>query len=312
MALVGGGTRPLDRPRLEPERLTVVTIDLGLMFVVPAMVALSQVERFRVDGAGLLVDAADQVRIDEIDQGFHRAVELGDHLYVLSALGWWGALVALVVSSWTIVVAFPPAAGGRTPGAVVVGRLAARARLDDRIVRPARRGAGTDAGDEASAPARLASSPAIAGLPSGELRPTGRAEPPTIDLVEPRRRAEPETGADVDGGAGDRPGGDRVRAGTIDLATPEPIAPPRRPVRPAPRRSSAAEAPPPHDPRRSWLGDADDYRQWETAGGRWGDGAPAGSPAFDELVLPESSLGDGISAVTADAVARAIEPWPGR
>ncbi|MEM9563198.1 MAG: hypothetical protein AAGA93_11295 [Actinomycetota bacterium] len=279
MTLVGGGTRPFDRSRLEPGRLAVVGIDLGLMFVVPVAVAASQVERFRLDGADLLVDPADRARLDRLDRGFHRAVELGDHLYVLSGLGWWGALVALVVASWTIVIAVPPAAGGRTPGALLVDWLATRAS---------------------------------AGPPTTEVTAGSTVIPGTARVATEEADTKEGAGDEAVHRADDGAVVD-VRDGTatIHLITRTPIQPPQLPARQVTPPGSAASTPPPEDHRRRWLGDADDYLAWDTAGGRWRDGGRTDRPAFDELVLPESSLGDGISAVTAESVARAIEPWPG-
>ena len=112
--------------RLSPtaRRLLAAAIDVAAIIVPAALVAVVVAERFtvvgEVDGRPLF-GAADQARIDEIDEGFNRAIRLGDSLLALSGGRLWFCLVVVVALAAAVFILAPWRLDGRTPGKLALG-----------------------------------------------------------------------------------------------------------------------------------------------------------------------------------------------
>lgn len=327
-------------------RLPVAAIDLILMFAAPIALAAAVVERFpldrnRADGP---IAAVDQGRIDEIDAGFHRAVEIGDQLYTLSGWGWWGSLFLLVAAALVTVVVVPAMADGRTPGRLALAWFDGR-RGRSALHPPATRPGSDD--DPAAATIVLADPEPVALV----IELDEPAADPTTATTSPGTSTGP-TGQSVDAIAEpDRAERDWAEVGWVEIRRPDerPLDDDQTPAAdltdelandlsddladhgPASggrraedgdidlhvdldldldldaEREREQEPARPPDPSLGWLGHEEDYRRWT---GDIGPPAPPRPPGtgraapFDELILPESSLAE--SARTA--VVRRSEP----
>lgn len=87
-----------------------------------ALVAVLLAERFTIlddataNGGRPRFSDADQLRINEIDEGFNRALRLGDTVFTLSGLGWWLVVGVLVLLTTFVFVVVPGKFGRRSPG----------------------------------------------------------------------------------------------------------------------------------------------------------------------------------------------------
>ncbi len=99
-------------------------IDLAVIVLPTIAVALITAERFTVigpEGQPAAFSVVDQARLDAIDAGFHRAVELGGALFVLDLAGLLTTMATVALAAVLAHVVFPAAGGGRSPGKAVTG-----------------------------------------------------------------------------------------------------------------------------------------------------------------------------------------------
>jgi len=105
-------------------RLLAASIDLAIIILPTVAVALIAAERFALigpDGATARFSVVDQARLDELDGGFHRAIELGGSLFALDLTGLAMTMATMTVAALLAHVAFPAFGGGRSPGKAVTG-----------------------------------------------------------------------------------------------------------------------------------------------------------------------------------------------
>ncbi|MEM9654975.1 MAG: RDD family protein [Actinomycetota bacterium] len=102
-----------------PRRLCAVIVDLLLVGLPALLMAVVGSERFSVvgeDGGRTQFSVADQLRINEIDEGLNRAVRLGDTVFTLSGGGLVLTLLTLVVLTALVFFVVPALQQGQTPG----------------------------------------------------------------------------------------------------------------------------------------------------------------------------------------------------
>lgn len=105
-------------------RLGAAVIDATTVAIPTGAVALAVAERFEIVadvGGRPQFSEIDQARIDTIDQGFNRAVRLGDQVFTLSGGRWWLAVFALVAITLVVFVVIPGRRNGRTLGKQAMG-----------------------------------------------------------------------------------------------------------------------------------------------------------------------------------------------
>lgn len=159
-----------------PRRIAALGIDLLLVGIPALILAAVVAERFTIlddSGPRPRFELAEQERINEIDQGANRALQLGDMVYTLSGSGLWLTVAALVVLTATVFFLIPAARGGQGLGRTVL-----------RIPREQRRSANIDVESiTLIAPETGEVGPAEDDLaPTEELKP-----PPPLDAA--KRRA---------------------------------------------------------------------------------------------------------------------------
>ena len=94
---------------------------LDVMFVaMPAMLlAATSAERFSIieeTGGRARFSVPDQLRINEIDQGLNRAMQVGDTVLTLSGAGLWLTLITLAMLTVLVFFVVPGLQRGQTPG----------------------------------------------------------------------------------------------------------------------------------------------------------------------------------------------------
>ncbi|MEM7274636.1 MAG: RDD family protein [Actinomycetota bacterium] len=102
-----------------PRRLTALLTDLALVAGPTVAIAAAAAERFPIlddSGTRPRFDPLDQQRINEIDQGPNRALQLGDTVLTLSGSGLWLTVAALVILTALVFFAIPAVRNGQTPG----------------------------------------------------------------------------------------------------------------------------------------------------------------------------------------------------
>lgn len=313
-------------------------IDVAVVALGTFVVALMLAERFRfvgqVDGRGVFSEA-DQARINQIDDGFNRAIRLGDSVLTLSGSGWWLTMLTLVGLTAVMFLIAPSRLERRTPGRVLLGlpkpvpsvppgeplEILAEVdplpaadgddeRLSDDEVRqvPDHPDADADAVAAEPAPADrrtpVVPSAAVEEHPATDP-PTGEpAQPPTIEPVDTANTAETIDRAETAAPVGYADPADRAALGrtvetaeAVDRGEPEPVGAPTL---------------------RTTLGDSHEYLAWDRHEGVRStpvvNAKPTGTPRFDALALPESSLADNpihASAATSTEPERANDQRKG-
>ena len=260
----------------------------------------------------------DQLRINEIDEGFNRAIRLGDTVFALSGSGWWLTFATLLALTVAVFIVLPMVLRRRSPGRLLLGMPVRSQRTDQDepaelvSVEAALRGTGCDA-TAASDPDTADSNSGVAtesgqtgGSNGNDGTVSGHGATPIPDSL----IGSTMTGADdeTDG----RPDDEQPSGSTVERLRGVAHAQTRTAVNdstddqddmttasdtdqdhPASNGDLAGsiEPPPPVT-----LADADDYLDWD----RPSDARPSRSSApnndggtgFDVLALPESSLAE--------------------
>ena len=302
-------------------RLIATLVDAAVVATPTSIVALAASERFsildRVDGTPIFSEP-DQLRINEIDKGFNRAIRLGDTVFALSGSGWWLTFATLLALTVAVFVALPLVLRRRSPGRLLLG-VPVRSEHTDRdepaelvSVEAALKGTGYDSAT-AAAEDTADPDPGVAterghtdssNGSDGTVSGHGAAPIPDSLIGSTMPGADDET----DGRPDDEqlPGStvERLR-GVTQAQTGTAASDPtddqddmtttsdKDQDRPAPNGdlAGATEPPPPVT-----LADADDYLDWErpSVARPRRSSAPnngAGS-GFEVLALPESSLAE--------------------
>ncbi len=293
------------------QRITSVLVDAVVVAVPTAIVALAVSERFsildRVDGTPIFSES-DQLRINEIDQGFNRAVRIGDTVFALSGSGWWLTLLTMLVLIAVVFVVLPSVLRRRSPGRLVAG-LEAPSQHDGRdepaelvSVEAALRGTGcatttseTEAGNGAADGVETGDGgqgqrgdPIPESLTGSTMTPTGDEIDDNPDSRQPLGSTLDQLRGDTPGPAGDAaldPTAEQDHMSTQNDRDPNPVA------LTGEAAGGTVEPPPPVT-----LADADDYLDWEQSGAprptRSSTASGSAGAGFDNLALPESSLAE--------------------
>ncbi len=259
-------------------------VDL-LLVAIPTLIAIWTLhERFPfVPGSDPAVFApADQVRVNQLDQGFARAFETDSALYALSGSSWWLSVGLLVVLTVVVYGVVPATAGFRTPGMLLLRLRAPRtSKTQVELLH--------DLTDTA------ADEPAEPEADADDTPEDPDQHPAEDDDPEAGQHTQDDATAEARNSNDDQDAVDSDRRGPGDgLDSTE-----QRWIRPV------------------TLADDDDYRRWDQ---EFGSARPAeppvvavARPGFEALALPESSLSDAplTTATLTKARARLEEPAAG-
>jgi len=292
------------QPTILGRMVAAALVDISVVTIPTALAVMVLHERFPFlpGSAGLRFSPSDQERIDQIDNGFSRALELGDSLYTLSGRGWWFSLGLLVILTISVYVIVPAKYRLRTPGQLLMG-IAPPVTDEPEIV----------AVIDLSAPPPDPSEPAEqqAGPEDGEDDEAGGDNPDrgdannntsdtsdTAEGVAAPDRADPDAEDECDRSHPDADG-DRTADDVPEAATTGTEAE----AGPAdnPDRTESVEADQVDLTDRAHLGaitlaDEADYLRWDRDNGQssepQGTSGAARDSSFEKLALPESSLSD--------------------
>lgn len=310
-------TGPVDADRITVTQSTVVSeigelpslrrralagvIDTVAVLAPTMAVAAALAERFsfgRSPGGKAVFSLADQQRINEIDTGFNRAIQLNDSLYTLSGAGWWLTVSVLAVMTMVVFAAVPAMMQRRTPGRLLIGfepestpieveRATTDADHQSELLTGQARPEHWDGHDQLrSSPLATAPAASVGAPAATEQEWIVLDQEATSDdtIVMPQQRPEPVAVAAAPVVAEERP--------EVDRQDQQQIAGPHEPVEAEPTVDVTDHA------IGQWptLADEADYLQWDRLHGGIGDPTadlePQASTGFDNLALPESSLSD--------------------
>jgi hypothetical protein len=276
-----------DRPsRAIGRRLLAAIIDALTVAVPTAVLSVLIAERFTVlgqsDGRPVFSEV-DQRRIDQIDEGFNRALRIGDALFTLSGPRWWLAVAVLLAMTGVVFVIIPGRAGGRTIGKQLTG-LAGSAGHDD--------------GPEMLHLEQILSEFGVTAATNTDKQDAyepddgpATSNPPIPDVLAGPTAVEP----DIDTQGPNESEGDEQRSGMdyLDDALSD---------EPTPHDDASGQIPDIASDLAS-LGGSDDYRHWDPPGPGTENGPrdlSSSTGGFGDLALSESSLAE--SPLTASVV----------
>jgi hypothetical protein len=282
-------THAIGQPVSTPSRLAAALIDMAVVAVPTGAVAVAASERFPIlddSGPRPRFSDSDQLRINQIDEGFNRAMRLGDTVFTLSGFGWWLTVLVLVILTTTVFVVLPSKLRRRTPGQSVLGL------------------ATTDESDEESEAAAIMIE-SLAGAGVDAQNPQNPLDWATTDSSNPDSPGDDGTATDssanddspVEASGDDSSRGSDRPDGEAD---DEPVVTADEPV--------ADHDQPPITTEPVSLGTPDEYLAWdrELAEASPTDRSPTERDQFQTLTLTESSLAESpLNASTATAAPEA-------
>ncbi len=113
----------IGQPIPASNRFVAALVDMMVVAMPTIVVALVLSERFPIldnSNGRPRFSEPDQLRINEIDQGFNRAMRLGETVFTLSGSGWWLTLLVLITLTAFVFVVLPSKLKLRTPGQLLL------------------------------------------------------------------------------------------------------------------------------------------------------------------------------------------------
>ena len=102
-----------------PRRFAAAALDVVFVALPALLLAATSTERFSIieqTGGRARFSVPDQLRINEIDQGLNRAMQVGDTVLTLSGTGLWVTLITLAMLTVVVFFVIPGLQSGQTPG----------------------------------------------------------------------------------------------------------------------------------------------------------------------------------------------------